>query len=96
MCIRDSIATGFGTDENGMPKKPNKTDDFSFGGKDDGFEDEMCIRDRLVAIDEPTGAHGGGAVAAPIAGDILEKVLTYFCLLYTSPSNSALHSVRIS
>lgn len=22
------IATGFGTDENGMPKKPNKTDDF--------------------------------------------------------------------
>ena len=31
----------------------------------------MCIRDR------PTGAHGGGAVAAPIAGDILEKVLTY-------------------
>lgn len=31
----------------------------------------------LVAIDEPTGAHGGGAVAAPIAGDILEKVLTY-------------------
>ena len=31
----------------------------------------------LVAIDEPTGAHGGGVVAAPIAGEILEKVLAY-------------------
>lgn len=31
----------------------------------------------LIAIDEPEGAHGGGVVAAPIAGDILEKVLTY-------------------
>ncbi len=31
----------------------------------------------LIAIDEPEGAHGGGAVAAPIAGEILEKVLAY-------------------
>ncbi|MDO4847602.1 MAG: penicillin-binding transpeptidase domain-containing protein [Clostridiaceae bacterium] len=31
----------------------------------------------LIAIDEPAGAHGGGVVAAPIAGQILEKVLTY-------------------
>ncbi len=31
----------------------------------------------LIAIDEPVGAHGGGAVAAPIAGVLLEKVLTY-------------------
>lgn len=31
----------------------------------------------LIAIDEPTGAHGGGVVAAPIAGEILEKVLAY-------------------
>lgn len=31
----------------------------------------------LVAIDEPTGAHGGGVVAAPIAGEMLEKVLAY-------------------
>lgn len=31
----------------------------------------------LIAIDEPEGAHGGGAVAAPIAGEILEEVLAY-------------------
>ncbi len=31
----------------------------------------------LIAIDEPVGAHGGGAVAAPIAGVLLEKILTY-------------------
>ena len=28
-----------------MPKKPNKTDDFSFGGKDDGFEDVSSTTD---------------------------------------------------
>lgn len=31
----------------------------------------------LIAIDEPTGEHGGGAVAAPIAGMLLEKIMTY-------------------
>lgn len=31
----------------------------------------------LIAIDEPVGAHGGGAVAAPIAGELLEQILTY-------------------
>lgn len=31
----------------------------------------------LIAIDEPVGDHGGGAVAAPIAGELLEKILTY-------------------
>lgn len=31
----------------------------------------------LIAIDEPPGEHGGGAVAAPIAGMLLEKIMTY-------------------
>ena len=31
----------------------------------------------LIAIDEPSGIHGGGAVAAPIAGMLIEKVMTY-------------------
>lgn len=31
----------------------------------------------LVAIDEPQGEHGGGAIAAPIVGDIFEKALVY-------------------
>lgn len=31
----------------------------------------------LIAIDEPVGEHGGAKVAAPIAGILLEKVLTY-------------------
>ena len=46
----------------------------SFAGFAPADDPQIAI---LVAIDEPTGAHGGGAVAAPIAGDILEKVLTY-------------------
>lgn len=31
----------------------------------------------LVIIDEPQGEHGGGSVAAPIAGDIFEAILPY-------------------
>jgi stage V sporulation protein D (sporulation-specific penicillin-binding protein) len=31
----------------------------------------------LVAIDEPVGEHGGGAVAAPVAGEIFDQVLPY-------------------
>lgn len=31
----------------------------------------------LIAIDEPVGEHGGGKVAAPIAGLLLEKIMTY-------------------
>lgn len=31
----------------------------------------------LIAIDEPAGAHGGGTIAAPIAGLLIEKVLDY-------------------
>jgi stage V sporulation protein D (sporulation-specific penicillin-binding protein) len=31
----------------------------------------------LVAIDEPEGEHGGGAIAAPVVGSIFEKSLVY-------------------
>ncbi|MBE6836107.1 MAG: PASTA domain-containing protein [Ruminococcaceae bacterium] len=31
----------------------------------------------LVAIDEPKGEHGGGAIAAPVVGSIFEKTLVY-------------------
>ncbi len=31
----------------------------------------------LVVVDEPQGEHGGGVVAAPLAGEIFEKALSY-------------------
>lgn len=31
----------------------------------------------LIVVDEPQGASGGGAVAAPVAGEVIEKTLTY-------------------
>ena len=31
----------------------------------------------LIVVDEPEGATGGGAVAAPVAGEVLENTLTY-------------------
>lgn len=46
----------------------------SFSGFAPANQPQISI---LVAIDEPVGAHGGGAVAAPIAGELLEKILTY-------------------
>lgn len=46
----------------------------SFSGFAPADNPEISI---LIAIDEPTGEHGGGAVAAPIAGMLLEKIMTY-------------------
>ena len=46
----------------------------SFAGFTPADNPEISI---LIAIDEPTGEHGGGAVAAPIAGMLLEKIMTY-------------------
>lgn len=31
----------------------------------------------LIVVDEPKGATGGGAVAAPVAGEVIENTLTY-------------------
>ncbi len=31
----------------------------------------------LIVLDNPKGAHGGGAVAAPVAADIIEEVMQY-------------------
>lgn len=46
----------------------------SFAGFAPADNPEISI---LIAIDEPAGEHGGGAVAAPIAGVLLEKIMTY-------------------
>lgn len=46
----------------------------SFAGFAPADDPQISI---LIAIDEPVGAHGGGAVAAPIAGQLLEQILTY-------------------
>lgn len=46
----------------------------SFAGFAPSNDPEIAI---LIAIDEPVGAHGGSVVAAPIAGDVMEKVLTH-------------------
>lgn len=31
----------------------------------------------LIAVDEPVGEHGGGGVAAPVAGEVFDQVLPY-------------------
>lgn len=60
----------------GTSEKIGKKDAYiaSFAGFAPANNPEIAI---LIAIDEPEGAHGGGAVAAPIAGEILEKVLAH-------------------
>ncbi len=60
----------------GTSEKIGKEDAYiaSFAGFAPANNPKISI---LIAIDEPAGAHGGGVVAAPIAGEILEKILTY-------------------
>lgn len=60
----------------GTSEKIGKADAYlaSFVGFAPADDPKVAV---LIVVDEPTSGHGGGAVAAPIAGDIFEKVLTY-------------------
>lgn len=46
----------------------------SFCGFAPAYDPEVAV---IIVVDEPKGQHGGGAVAAPLAGDVFEQLLTY-------------------
>lgn len=46
----------------------------SFAGCAPSYNPEISI---IIVVDEPEGQAGGGAVAAPVAGEVIEKTLTY-------------------
>ena len=46
----------------------------SFCGFAPAYDPEVSV---IIIVDEPAGEHGGGAVAAPLAGEVLEQVLVY-------------------
>ena len=68
------VAGKTGTSEKIGPNGPTGEYIASFAGFAPADNPQISI---LIAIDEPVGEHGGGKVAAPIAGILLEKVLTY-------------------
>ena len=46
----------------------------SFCGFAPAYDPKVSV---IIIVDDPLGEHGGGAVAAPLAGDVLEQVLVY-------------------
>ncbi len=46
----------------------------SFCGFAPAYDPEISV---IIIVDDPEGEHGGGAVAAPLAGDVIEQVLEY-------------------
>ncbi len=68
------VAGKTGTSEKIGPNGPTGEYIASFAGFAPYNNPQISI---LIAIDEPVGEHGGGKVAAPIAGLLLEKILTY-------------------
>ena len=46
----------------------------SFCGFAPAYDPEVAV---IIIVDEPAGEHGGGAVAAPLAGEVLEQILSY-------------------
>ena len=46
----------------------------SFCGFAPAYDPEISV---IIIVDDPLGEHGGGAVAAPLAGDVFEQVLAY-------------------
>ena len=61
----------------------------SFCGFAPAYDPEVAV---IIIVDDPLGEHGGGAVAAPLAGDVLEQVLVY---LGTDHSYSAAEAEKL-
>lgn len=90
-CMEEVVATGTGknayvagyhvagktgTSEKLVANKVSETEAYiaSFCGFAPADDPEVAV---IIIVDEPKGEHGGGAVAAPLAGDVFEQVLTY-------------------
>ncbi len=90
-CMEEVVATGTGknayvagyhvagktgTSEKLVDNKESETKAYiaSFCGFAPANDPEIAV---IIVVDEPKGEHGGGAVAAPLAGEVLEQVLTY-------------------
>ena len=70
------VAGKTGTSEKLVVNQKNETEAYiaSFCGFAPAYDPEVAV---IIIVDEPAGDHGGGAVAAPLAGDIFEQVLLY-------------------
>lgn len=90
-CMEEVVATGTGknayvagyhvagktgTSEKLVVNKDGENEEYiaSFCGFAPADDPEIAV---IIIVDEPDGEHGGGAVAAPLAGDVFEQVLTY-------------------
>lgn len=90
-CMEEVVATGTGknayvagyhvagktgTSEKLVINKDGEVEEYiaSFCGFAPANDPEIAV---IIIVDEPDGEHGGGAVAAPLAGDVFEQVLTY-------------------
>ncbi len=86
-CMEQVVATGTGKNayvpgyhvagKTGTSEKLTSNNDMyiaSFCGFAPANDPEISV---IIIVDEPVGDHGGGAVAAPLAGEVFEQVLTY-------------------
>ena len=70
------VAGKTGTSEKLAQNNLNDTEAYiaSFCGFAPAYDPEISV---IIIVDDPEGEHGGGAVAAPLAGDVIEQVLEY-------------------
>ncbi len=70
------VAGKTGTSEKLVENKNSETEAYiaSFCGFAPANDPEISV---IIVVDDPKGEHGGGAVAAPLAGDVIEQVLEY-------------------
>ena len=90
-CMEEVVATGTGknayvagyhvagktgTSEKLVENKDGQAEEYiaSFCGFAPADDPEISV---IIIVDEPDGEHGGGAVAAPLAGEVFEQVLTH-------------------
>ncbi len=74
---KNAYVTGYNVaGKTGTSDKLTKTGEYiaSFAGIAPANDPQISI---IIVVDEPQGANGGGAVAAPVASEVIEKTLTY-------------------
>ncbi len=80
------VAGKTGTSEKLVENKDNENESYvaSFCGFAPANDPEVAL---IVVVDTPKGQHGGGAVAAPLAGDIFEQILVYMGVEHSYTAN---------
>lgn len=89
------VAGKTGTSEKLVANQKNDYEAYiaSFCGFAPANDPEVAV---IIIVDNPVGNHGGGAVAAPLAGDVFGQILTYLGVEHSYTAEETKNLVEIA